>query len=503
MRFAVLMLLLAAPLARPGVIQGAILDQVSGRPLARTVVRLLPISGPSGTTGRAIEGRALWTGHFTFPFVPDGQYLIVAQRPGFSSAAYGQRRPNGQGVPVIATKDSDFFAEIHMHRMAAITGTVLDENGVGMPDINVLAYRAQFPVRSVASAKSDDRGVYRISGLDPGRYWIRSAATVLEDGSGRLPTFGPFGGESRDAAVQDARLDLEILDANVTPQAGSLFRLGGKLQCGDGTYSVTLTSETMNRTVTGKCDTAYVFQGLAPGAYEVFALSLDGFMAGFTELQLGSNSEAGSVQPAELPAVDFEIVDARSGGILRSPVTVYGRRDDLSGAGQFVPIKLPRASLPPGHWEFKISPGPGQYVESVANRRIVRPAAWRDTRPQESFDVFIDPRASALVQIRISDRAAKITGSVTLNAMPIAGVPVFLWPMDDNARRSLGGQRQTLTDTSGHYSLEGLPPGNYRVFASFDETAPDLRVYDEAQAKILTVSAGQELPADLSLWVAP
>jgi len=201
--------------------------------------------------------------------------------------------------------------------------------------------------------------------------------------------------------------------------------------------------------------------------------------------------------------VDFEIIDARTGAVLRSPLTVYGRRDDLSGAGQFAPIKLPRAALPPGHWEFKVIPPSGQYVESVTNRRITRPAGWRDTRPQESFDVFIDPRTSALVQIKISDRVAKITGSVTLNGMSVAGTPVFLWPMDDNARRSLGGQRQTLTDTSGHYSLEDLPSGNYRVFASFDETAPDLRVYDEADAKILTVTAGQELPRDLSLWIAP
>ncbi len=75
--------------------------------------------------------------------------------------------------------------------------------------------------------------------------------------------------------------------------------------------------------------------------------------------------------------------------------------------------------------------------------------------------------------------------------------------MDEGARRSLGGQRQVLTDTSGHYTIQGLPPGNYRVFASFDATSPELRDFDEARAGILTVSAGQELNADLALWIAP
>jgi protocatechuate 3,4-dioxygenase beta subunit len=503
MRFAI-PLLLAASLARAGVIQGVLIDQVSGRPLARTIVKLVPIVGPNGVTGPAFQGRALWTGHFNFPVVPEGQYLILAQRTGFFPAAYGQRRADGQGTPVTVTKDSEFFAEIHMHRMAAITGTVLDENGVGMPDITVLAYRAQFPIRSVASAKSDDRGVYRISGLDPGRYWIRSAATTLDDGSGRLPTFGPFGGESRDAAVHDARLDMDVRDANVSPPAGSLFRLAGKVQCpGDAPYNVMLTSETVNRNVATSCGQRFVFEGLAPAGYEVFAMSLDGTMAGFIELQLGSNSEAGSVQPAPLPAVDFEITDARGGSPSRAAVVLFGRRDDLSGSQQFVPIKLPQTVLPPGHWEFKASMGPQQYVESIANRLAPRPAGWRDTRPQDSFDVFIDPRPSARVQIKVSDRAARITGTVALNAVPVAGAPVFLWAMEDGARRSLGGQRQALTDTSGRYSIQGLPPGNYRVFASFDATAPELRDFDEARAGILTVSAGQELNADLALWVAP
>ena len=218
MRFAAALILLTTAL-HAGVIQGEILEQASGRPLARTIVRLEPVPGQG--TVRPLQIRANGTGHFVFPAVPNGLYLLKVQREGFSPAAYGQRRSTGQGTPIQVTPDSDLFAEFRMRRMGAISGRVLDENGVGLPGVTVLAYRARLPLRSVASGKSDDRGVYRIAGLDPGKYWIRNAAAQLDDGSGILPTFGPLSRETRDARIQVVNLDEEAQDANVQPEPGT------------------------------------------------------------------------------------------------------------------------------------------------------------------------------------------------------------------------------------------------------------------------------------------
>ncbi len=254
-------LLLLPTTLHAGVIQGEILEQASGRPLARTVVRLEPVPGQSGGSVRPLQMRANGTGHFVFPSVPSGLYLLKVQREGFSPAAYGQRRPTGQGTPIQVTPDSDLFAELRMRRMGAISGRVLDENGVGLPGVTVLAYRARLPLRSIASGKSDDRGVYRIAGLDPGKYWIRTAAAQLDDGSGILPTFGPLSRETRDARVQTVNLDEEAQDANVQPEPGSLFRLTGKVLCDrpDTTpVNVTLSSETGKRSTRAMCGTESV-----------------------------------------------------------------------------------------------------------------------------------------------------------------------------------------------------------------------------------------------------
>lgn len=216
--------------ARAGVIAGTVLEQQSGRPLARTVVRLQPISKPGNET-RSFQTRAESSGAFTFPGVPDGLYLILATREYYFPAAFGQKRPSGQGTPVEVTADSKVFAELRMRRMGVITGRVLDENDIGMPDIPVIAYRARFPLRSVGRGTSDDRGVYRIFNLEPGKYWVRTVSHTLDDGSGLLPTFGPETMETREARLHEVRVDEETAYADVRPAPGRLFHLGGVIAC--------------------------------------------------------------------------------------------------------------------------------------------------------------------------------------------------------------------------------------------------------------------------------
>ena len=489
------LLLWFAPAVHAGVIQGVVLEHASGRPMARTLVRLDPITG-SGAV-RQFQSRADRAGHFIFAAVPDGLYLVVAQRQGFFPAAHGQRRPTGQGTPVEVARDSDLFAELRMRRMGAITGRVLDENGIGLPGVSVLAYRARLPLRPVANGISDDRGVYRIAGLQPGKYWVRTAAYTLEDGSGILPTFGPLARESREARVHEVKVDAETPDADVRPEAGSLFQLSGTILCLGGPVTVTLSSETMRRSVQLGCGLKYVFEGLAPAAYEVFAAFPDASGSGFTELFLDRSSEAGSVQVTPSPQIEFEVRSAETKNVVRTPVTLAGRRDDLSGVESARPIPTPRATLPAGHWEFSAIPAPGLYVLAIANTiREFQRRPWRSERPAESHDVFLPPRAPARVQILVSDQAARISGATA------PGAPVFLWPVSETARRSLGGWRQVLADAQGVFRFDGLPPGEYRLLATFDASEADLDLLEEAQARTVTVGVGPNV-ADLAVWNAP
>jgi hypothetical protein len=306
--------------------------------------------------------------------------------------------------------------------------------------------------------------------------------------------------------VQVVNLDEEAQDANVQPEPGLLFRLTGKILCDrpDGTpVTVTLSSETGKRSTRSACAGSYVLEGLAPAPYEILATYDDPGGFGFVELSLDHNSDLGNVQLMKAPTVDIEFRNAADRSIVSTPVTVIGRRDDLSGSDLPIKVPSPRAILAPGHWEMNALPGPDQYVQAILNQFRTGTRPWRAERPAEWYDIFTDQRAPARIQVMVSDRAGHVTGTVGLAGASIPGSPVFLWPVSDDARRSLGGVRQTLADTQGHFDFQGLPPGDYRVLATFDYSQADLEVFEEARAPTITVAAGQRTLADLTLWVAP
>lgn len=499
----VLFAIAASMAARAGVIRGVVYEHASGLPLARTSVRLQPVPRP-GSQVAPQQTRTAQSGAFTFLDVPDGLYLLIATREPYFPAGYGQRRPEGHGTPIEVTKDSDLFTELRIYRKGAITGRVLDENGIGIENVPVIAYRARLPLRSAGRAVSDDRGVYRIHGLDPGKYWVRTVAHTLDDGEGRLPTFGREGREISESHVHVVRLDEDTPDADIRPFPGRLLRLRGRILCDRSipiAIVVTLSSEVGRRTTETRCMQPYVFEGLAPGSYEIFAQKqiADGD-AGFRELALEHDSEL-DLQIGPPATVDFRVRRA-GGSIDRTPIKIVGHRQDLSESGEDREVPM-HTTLAPRYWEFTAIAPDGTFVQSMTNQWGLRRAQSGVAEPPDWFDLFFDARGYSMVTITLSDQAATMQGSVMQDSKGVAGASVFLWPTDENARRSLHGFRQTSADIDGHFSFSGLPPGDYRMLATFDVTDIDDEKLDEAHAITVHVDAGSASQAELTLWIAP
>src|SRR5260370_15443121 len=460
----VFLLLAAAVCVRAGTIQGVVLEQASGRPLARTVVRLDSVPESGGAKKQGLTTRAALSGHFVFPAIAPGVYLLIAVREGYFPAAYGQRLPTGRGTPIYVSDESNFFAEIRLRRKGAITGRVLDENGVARAGVSVLAYRTRLPLRAAGTGLSDDRGVYRIHGLDPGKYWVRSAAHTLDDGSSWLPTFGPQSREVRDAGIHLVTVDADTTDADISPEPGPLFHLSGLIS-GDvtGPVLVTLSSETGRHQANSICPVGgYQFDGLAPGVYEVFATLPDGSAAGFIELFLDRDYGSATVQVTKSPVVDIEVRPANVA------VTLTGRRQYMSEGETPHDIPRPRATLTPGHWEMRASVRAGQYVESIDNLRSAPRRPSKVERVSDWFEVFVESRAPARIRITVSDQAGQISGRAMTDAKGVARAPLFLWAAADSARRSLGGALQTRVGTDGRVRFAHLPPWAYPRLARFD-----------------------------------
>jgi len=487
-----------------GIVQGVVVENTSGRPVARTIVRLDRVSEFTGAKNESLVTRAALSGHFEFPPVSPGAYILTAEREGFFPAAFGQKLPMGRAKPFQVSADSDTFAELRLRHMGAVSGRVLDENGVGTARITVFAYRARLPLRSAGSAVSDDRGVFRISGLEPGKYWVRSGAYTLDDGTGWLPTFASQGRETRDARTYQTTVDSETTDGDVRPEPGVLFRLAGVIACDtDGPVDVILSSETGRRRTQTACKGAYKFDGLAPGVYEVFATLQDGTAAGFTDLLLDHNTEGVNVPVLQLPIVDFEVRRAGSNSIVNIPVRVTGRRQDLSETDADREIGNTRASLAPGHWELKAQVPSGQYVVSMVNERSAPRRPWTIERASDRFEVFIEPRLPQRIRITVSDEAGQIAGSVMTDSKPVPGAPVFLWPVSESARRSLAGSLQARSDTEGRFRFDSLPPGDYRILSTFDANEGDLELMELAGARLVHADALQTATIELPVWSAP
>ena len=294
-------------------------------------------------------------------------------------------------------------------------------------------------------------------------------------------------------------VDADTTDADISPEPGPLFHLSGIVSCDvTGPVVVTLSSETGRHQANSVCPVGgYQFDGLAPGVYEVFATLPDGSAAGFIELFLDRDYGSGTVQVTKSPIVDIEV---RRADIA---VALSGRRQDMSEGDAPHDIARPRATLTPGHWEMRARVPPGQYVESIDNLRSAPRRPGKAERAADWFEVFIESRGPARIRITVSDQAGQITGRVMTDSKGVPGAPVFLWAAADSARRSLGGALQTLSDTEGRFRFDSLPPGEYRMLASFDVNEIDEEVVETTRAVGVHVEASQTASVELAVWIAP
>ena len=173
--------------------------------------------------------------------------------------------------------------------------------------------------------------MFRIPGLEAGKYWVRSEAYTLVDGTGWLPTFGNVAREVREARVYQVTYDNDTPDADISPETGALFRIGGQIICSAvGPLVVTLSSETGRRRMQTECpssyQTSYHFEGLAPGVHEVFADLQGGAAAAFTELYLDHDMNGVNLQVTPVTAAEFEVRRASSYAELHIPIKLFGRR---------------------------------------------------------------------------------------------------------------------------------------------------------------------------------
>lgn len=240
------------------VIRGKVVAADTGRPVRRVQVAL---SSPDLSESRSMSTTA--QGLFEFKDLPAGRYTIGATRPGYVRLQYGQRRPGEPGRPVqIADGQRLDNIDFALPRSGWISGRVVDE--VGDPLAQVTIYPAQWryfrgkrrlvPVSSGGTGfnQTDDTGLFRITGLEPGDYYVlaftRTTWTVDErpdERIGYLPTYS--GGTANPAEAMRIKVGM-----GQDAPAGDITMVPGRLASisGTATYSsgAPMAGESINMT---------------------------------------------------------------------------------------------------------------------------------------------------------------------------------------------------------------------------------------------------------------
>jgi hypothetical protein len=459
-----------------------VLDEETGYPLARTQVALTPLTG---TQAGVLPVRTGERGSFSILSVRPGWYLLRASRRGYAVTEAGQSRPGLPGKPFeIADNNQSPFVQISMRRLAAITGSVVDENNIGIPDWPVYIYTAKKPISRIAEARTDDRGGFRVGGLDPGSYVVRSGAGSLEDDSTLVPSFHRYGTELFNAVTVRVKLGDTAPEAVIHPVKGRLFDLNGTLIArAAGAVQLTLITETERRVI-GSSTGAFSARGVPPGPAALLAEGQG--CGGYQRITVDRDHAALTVVCAPLnpPSIDLFVDGARP--TARYPL--MARRVDLDGTGP-VRTLAARDTITPGLWEFSMQPGPDYYVVSIAGRTGGRLRAESDGVPRGDPTAAgwfaIDVGNFMQISVTLSQKTASIAGTVSTRGHAVIGAPVYLELYDpslsDQKLRSWNGR----TGIDGKYRFEGLGPGRYRMLSSFDFDPNDPYVMDRAPALVL------------------
>ena len=485
--------------AHAAVIGGVVLDGSTGRPLARSLVTLKPVAGAAAKT---LSVRANRGGEFTFSGVDGGFYLVSASRNGFAPFQYGQRDWKAAGKPMAVEPGGKLFLDIRLHRYGAISGTVLDENETGIPDQRVVAYRAKTPLEVAGGGLTDERGMYRIHGLEPDTYYVRTVAKELEDGSGLLPTFHKEVSALEQALTVEVNLDQEVEGIDVRPLPGKLVHVSGEVaNVPPVAATVTLISD-VGRVET-RTSKAFRFDGVAPGQYELIAEGDDpyghGRLGSYREMFVDKDLDDVRVQLTSLPETEFRLVDGNGNHIDAAKAKILARRKNLDGPSptQDLTLVKDRATLGPGRWEIALIPPAGYYAAAFSGPGFADSERGR----ADGWNVVL-LRYGQPVQIKLSSRPASIHGRVTGSGQdPVPGAPVYLEAFDQDARQRLTELRTTRSDIRGQYHFNGLAPGVYRILSSFEFEKPDSQAMEAAGARTVALSEGAENAQDLELYV--
>ncbi|MFN2413745.1 MAG: carboxypeptidase regulatory-like domain-containing protein [Pyrinomonadaceae bacterium] len=477
--------------------------------------------GRSPNTTTSDEG-----GSFVFPALEPGLYTVYANLPGYITESDPE---TGRSVSIYRPGEQ---AVVRLVKGGVVTGSVVDPQGQPLVALGVRAIRVrhldgrptQGGVAFSAEDRTDDRGVYRIYGLQPGVYVVQAAGSFggtfgpASAYGGDVPTFYPSG--TRDAAAEvavragqeTAGIDIRYRDEQGRRVTGTVELPGGyQSEFGAGvtlTYAGTsMPAGAAGVVISGAAaDRSFSVEGVSDGDYDIHAQA-----GGREGMTAASAPQRVSVRGADVTGLRLTLapLSSVSGSVRIEPATEAERASEpckavrTTGLPQETLVtaspdrprvparpvsRLPmsRDTTPDGTGDFSVRPLEAAryrlafrpFDESLYVRAVQSPGAAPNAAgaARDVFELRPGQQLSG-ISVRLAEGAATFGGRVATaeGASPQTPPPtrVHLVPQERERAEDALRYYEAAVSADGAFSLKNLAPGRYLLLARAEAEAPD------------------------------
>ena len=515
-------------------VTGRVVTAAEASPLKSARVALVREHGVSSPRMYAATSDS--DGHFTIKDVAPGRYNFFATRPGYVDQAYQSNGTDGGAVLALHPGQQLTDVLFRLAMAAVISGHVNNEDGEAMVRVGVTALRKPTEEETsdqdlpasrkpeptpVSSAQTDDRGEYRLFGLEPGEYYIKATDSFQPDmnmfsgqdqfireflGSDYAPVYFPGVPRLGQAQAVSVGAGAEVqVDFAMRPV--KTVGISGRVIGPDGTPATDVSinleeAETefssSQRSTSTDAKGNFRLKGIPPGSY---------VLAAYQGMQ--GNKPRSARQKLEVGNDNIDSLTLALGGGMN-----FSGRVTVAGPGSVRKDRIFIRLLPIGEGE---SWGNGGDVKKDGTFEItgVKEGSYAVlVRGSEegwytksvrlgSDDVLANGlqvekgSSGGTLEIVVSTGTASLEGSVTEDDKPAIGARIRLNP-DPQTPYNRVRSRAASTDQNGHFSLQ-IAPGKYQVVARSRRRSGQAVAASDPQ----TVSLSENDRKTMQLAIAP
>jgi protocatechuate 3,4-dioxygenase beta subunit len=528
--------------AERATIEGIVTRDPDSQPVKKVLIELIAENQSEAGNYTAVTGAE---GEFRIEGILPGRYRLFAERVGLLDTGRNRVQREGRVLSLAAGQE---LKDVHLRLQAAavIRGRVTDEDGDPLAECQVTALRQTFAAghmhwEQVGAERTNDLGEYRVANLAAGNIYVSVSPppdfkSLIESGGSaageRLrreekpntsyqTTYYPGTSDRSQAtpvqlhAGDDFPVNFSLTAAPSLSIRGSVVNLPPRTMA-----TIMLQSRDFGLVQSGTevhKDGSFVIRDVSPGSYTILA-SVDGSAVPMTArqfLRVGSaNIDGLRLSPQPGATVRGHLRLESKGGVRNfDPTRMYlslqaaAAEDEASGlvvGDRYTNLAHLSAD---GSFEWKDVPAGNYYVqlmgESGANEDWFVKSVLAGGREVNDTGLIVSGGA-VLIDLLVSANGGVADGVVVdEKGSPVENAIVVAVP-EARFRGRTDRYLKTVSDQSGRFSLHGIRPGDYTVFAweTVDGEAyfnPDFLKSYEGLGNAMKVSEGMRTALQLKV----